>query len=58
MESILTLIAVSALLAISEGLSLIPRLKSNGMFQLLVNTYKWLEKSSSKAGKKKGKKGG
>ena len=33
---------VSALLAISEGLSLIPRFKSNGVFQIIVNVLRWL----------------
>ena len=33
---------VSALLAISEGLSLIPRFKSNGIFQVVVNVLRWL----------------
>ncbi len=33
---------VSALLAISEGLSLIPRFRSNGVFQIVVNMLKWL----------------
>jgi hypothetical protein len=33
---------VSAMLAISEGLSLIPRFKSNGVFQIVVNVLKWL----------------
>jgi len=33
---------VSAMLAISEGLSLIPRFKSNGIFQIIVNVLRWL----------------
>jgi len=33
---------VSALLAVSEGLSLIPRFKSNGIFQVVVNVLRWL----------------
>ncbi len=30
------------LLLISEALSLIPRLKSNGIFQLIFNSIRWL----------------
>jgi len=41
---------VSALLAVSEGLSLIPRFKSNGIFQVVINVLRWL------ATKPKGKK--
>lgn len=33
---------VSALLAVSEGLSLIPRFKSNGVFQVVINILRWL----------------
>jgi len=33
---------VSAMLAISEGLSLIPRFKSNGIFQIVINILRWL----------------
>lgn len=36
------MIVVSTLLAISETLSLIPRFKSNGIFQAVVNILKWL----------------
>ena len=43
---------VSAMLAISEGLSLIPRFKSNGVFQIVVNVLKWLAtKPNEKGGK-------
>ena len=43
---------VSALLAISEGLSLIPRFKSNGIFQVVVNVLRWLAtKPMEKGGK-------
>jgi len=36
------MIIVSALLAISEGLSLIPRVKSNGIFQMIVNILRFV----------------
>ena len=43
---------VSALLALSEGLSLIPRFRSNGIFQFIVNMLKWLAtKPAQKGGK-------
>jgi len=42
MDINLIMIVVSALLAISEGLSLIPRVKSNGVFQVAVNVLRWL----------------
>lgn len=44
---------VSALLAISEGLSLIPRFKSNGVFQIVVNVLKWLATKPAKKGGKR-----
>lgn len=34
------IIIVTALLAVSEGLSLIPSVKSNGVFQFIVNLLK------------------
>jgi hypothetical protein len=46
------MMVVSALLAISEGLSLIPRFKSNGVFQTVVNILRWLAtKPKVKGGK-------
>ncbi|MEW6006161.1 MAG: hypothetical protein AB1695_12690 [Stygiobacter sp.] len=36
------LVIVTALLAVSEALSLIPAVKSNGIFQLIVNLLKKL----------------
>ena len=42
MEINTTMAIVSALLAISEGLSLIPRFKSNGIFQIVINILKFL----------------
>lgn len=36
------MIVVSALLAVSEALGAIPKIKSNGIFQLIVNVLKWL----------------
>lgn len=35
-------VAVTCLLAMSEGLTLIPAIKSNGIFQLIVNILKFL----------------
>ena len=35
-----TIIVVAALLAISEALSLIPQVKSNGVFQVIYNLLK------------------
>ena len=35
-------VAVTCLLAISEGLTLIPSVKSNGVFQLIVNILTFL----------------
>jgi len=46
MESTITILA--ALLAISEALSLIPQVKSNGIFQVIHNLLKIL------AGRRKG----
>jgi len=46
------MVVVSALLAISEALSVIPRVRGNGIFQIVVNGLKWL------ATKPKAKKGG
>ena len=43
-----TIIVVTVLLAISEALSLIPQVKSNGVFQVIYNLLKSL------AGKGKG----
>lgn len=40
MELVLTTI-LPILLLISEALSLIPRFKSNGIFQLIFNGIKW-----------------
>lgn len=37
-------IIISALLAVSEALSLIPQAKSNGIFQLIYNTLMRLKK--------------
>lgn len=36
------MIVVSALLAISEALSVIPRIRGNGIFQIVVNILRWL----------------
>ncbi len=41
MESLIIYIVPAALL-ISEALSLIPKLKSNGLFQLIYNIIRWL----------------
>jgi len=46
------MIIVSALLAISEGLALIPRFKSNGIFQIVVNILKFLATQPRKKGGK------
>jgi len=46
------IIVVSALLAVSEVLSLIPRIKSNGIFQAVVNALKWLSTKPTKEGGK------
>ena len=42
MEIETIMVVVSTLLAISEGLALIPRFKSNGIFQIVVNILRWL----------------
>ncbi len=44
------MIIISALLAVSEGLSLIPRVRSNGIFQIGVNILKWLATKPVKKG--------
>lgn len=44
-------VIVTCLLAISEGLTLIPSVKSNGIFQLIVNILKFL--SGKKDGEQK-----
>lgn len=41
METIITLI-IPCLLLFSEALSLIPKVKSNGIFQMIYNIIKWL----------------
>jgi len=46
------MIIISALLAISEALALIPRFKSNGVFQIIVNVLKWLATQPIKKGGK------
>lgn len=48
MENDMILIIVSALLAISEALSLIPGVKSNGIFQLVYNLLRMLAGTSKK----------
>jgi len=45
MEILLTMI-IPGLLLLSEALSLIPKLKSNGLFQLIYNIIKWLATKS------------
>ena len=42
MDETTTLIIVSAALAVSEALSMIPGLKSNGIFQLVYNILKFI----------------
>jgi len=37
MDNDTTMIVLAALLAVSEALSLIPQVKANGVFQLVVN---------------------
>ena len=44
----IALAVVAALLAVSEGLSLIPQLKANGIFQAIVNTLKSVKDFLSK----------
>jgi len=46
------MIIVSALLAVSEGLALIPRFKSNGIFQIVVNVLKFLATQPRPKGRK------
>ncbi len=48
MDQQTVMVVIGALLAVSEALSLIPQLKSNGVLQLIVNLLKTL------AGKGKG----
>ena len=48
METTTILIIVSAALAISEALSLIPGIKSNGVFQLTHNMLKMLAGAGKK----------
>jgi hypothetical protein len=52
MEIETIMMVVSTLLAISEGLSLIPRFKSNGVFQIVANVLKWLATKPAKRGGK------
>lgn len=42
------LIIISAALAVSELLSLIPKLKSNSIFTLTVNILRWIKEKLSK----------
>lgn len=52
MEISTIMAVVSALLALSEAMALIPRFKSNGVFLLAVNILKWLAtKPATKGGK-------
>lgn len=46
------MVVVSALLAVSEALSFIPRIKSNGVFQIVVNVLRWLATKPIKKGGK------
>lgn len=48
METTAILIILSAALAISEALSLIPGIKSNGIFQLIYNMLKILAGTGKK----------
>lgn len=41
METFLTMI-LPALALLSEALSLVPKIKANGIFQLIYNLIKWL----------------
>jgi len=52
MDTNTIMIAVSALLAISETLSIIPRVKGNGIFQIAVNVLRWLSTKPIKKGEK------
>jgi hypothetical protein len=42
MDATIIIAIISAALAISEALSLIPSIKSNGIFQLIYNTLKFM----------------
>ena len=42
------LVIIGTLLAISEGLALIPALKSNSVLTLVVNVLKWLKEKLGK----------
>ncbi len=44
----IALAAVVALLALSEALSLIPAIKANGVFQMIVNVLKYIKSVLSK----------
>ena len=46
------MLIVSAALAISEALSMVPRIKSNGIFQIVVNVLRWLATKPIKKGGK------
>jgi len=46
------MIVLSTLLAISEALSMIPTVKSNGIFQVVFNILKGLSKKPAKEGGK------
>ena len=48
MENDMILIIVSAALAISEALSLIPAVKSNGIFQLIFNLLRMMTAAGKK----------
>ena len=48
MDDTTIIVIVSAALAISEALSLIPGIKSNGIFQLVYNILKFLAPSGKK----------
>jgi hypothetical protein len=42
------LVIISTLLAVSEGLALIPALKSNSILTLVINVLKWFKEKLSK----------
>ena len=48
MEPTTLIIILSALLAVSEALSFIPAVKSNGIFQLVYNVLKFLAGAGKK----------
>ena len=48
MEPTTLIIILSALLTVSEGLSLIPAVKSNGVFQLVYNLLRILARVGKK----------